>query len=137
MEIIDTLAHTWRWWGSMGAAIGAALLGRWLVTFRPQEAPHFPNVARWGLGAGLLCALLAIFIAGAIIPLASDGRIEGFTRESMPFRSGMALAWLLWGCCAWLTAIFFSPMRWKMVAASVCWWFAMLIALRETAGAML
>lgn len=85
---IDFLADTWRWWGAMGAALAIWPVGRWLYTFDPQTTPHFSDTVRWILGLGLLAALVATLVAGAIIPLASDGRIEGFTHESPAFRGG-------------------------------------------------
>lgn len=134
---IDFLADTWRWWGSMGAALAIWPVARWLWTFDPQTTPYFTDRARWILGLGLLAALVATLIAGAIIPWASDGRIDGFTRESPLYRHGMALAWLMWGSCAWITAIGFAARREPMLLCSVLWWWAVFVALRETAGAML
>jgi hypothetical protein len=134
---IDFLADTWRWWGAMGAALAIWPVGRWLYTFDPQTTPYFSDTVRWILGLGLLAALVATLVAGAIIPLASDGRIEGFTHESPAFRGGMAFSWLMWGCCAWISAVGFAPRRIAMITASVLWWWAVWFALPQTAGALL
>lgn len=134
---IDNLADTWRWWGAMGAALAIYPVGKWLVTFNPKTTPYFTDTARWILGLGLLASLLAILIAGALIPWASDGRIDGFTRDSLLYRHGMALAWLFWGSCAWISAVGFAANRAPMIFASVLWWWAVFFALRETSGAML
>ena len=72
-----------------------------------------------------------------LIPWASDGRIDGFTRDSLLYRHGMALAWLFWGSCAWISAVGFAANRAPMIFASVLWWWAVFFALRETSGAML
>lgn len=134
---LDSVSHSWRWWAAMGSALAIWPVGKWLATFDPKTTPYFSDTVRWVLGLGLLWALLATLVAGAIIPWASDGRIAGFTQESRAFRGGMAAAWLMWGLCAWITAIGFAKNRRAMMASAVLWWWAVWFALRETAGAML
>lgn len=134
---VDFLADTWRWWGSMGAALAIWPVARWVWTFDPDTTPYFTDTVRWILGLGLLGMLLAVLVAGAIIPWASEGRVAGFTRDSLLFRQGMAFSWLMWGTGAWITAIGFAAQRRPMILASVLWWWAVFFALRETMGAML
>ena len=134
--MIDFLADTWRWWAAMGAMLAVWPVAKWLYTFN-TETPYFSDTVRWILGLGLLMALVAILIAGAVIPWASDGRIEGFTQDSVLFRFSMATAWFFWGACAWITAIGFARKRWPMIFSCFVWWWAVWFALQETAGAML
>lgn len=135
--MIEQLTDTWRWWAAMGALLAMWPVAKWLYTFDPATTPDFSDTLRWILGLGLLMALIAILIAGAVIPWASDGRIAGFGPDSPIFRQAIASAWLFWGLCAWTTAVGFARRRWPMIAASVLWWWAMWFVLRETAGAQL
>ncbi|MBS67291.1 MAG: hypothetical protein Tp170SUR191951_90 [Prokaryotic dsDNA virus sp.] len=134
---IAYLADSWRWWGSMGAALAIWPVGRWVMTFDPATTPYFSDTARWFLGLGLLCALMAILIAGAIIPWTVDNRIAGFNQESPLFKHGMAASWLMWGSCAWISAAGFAKRRLPILFAAVLWWWACYFALDQTAGAML
>ena len=134
---LDALANTWRWWGAMGAALAIWPVSKWLWTFDPKTTPYFSDTVRWVLGLGLLFALFGTLVAGAIIPWASDGRLSWFTQESRAFRGGMAFAWLMWGSCAWITAVGFARSRKAMLLSAGLWWWAVYFALRETAGAML
>ena len=111
---LDSVSHSWRWWAAMGSALAIWPVGKWLATFDPKTTPYFSDTVRW-----------------------VDGRIAGFTQESRAFRGGMAAAWLMWGLCAWITAIGFAKNRRAMMASAVLWWWAVWFALRETAGAML
>ena len=134
---VDMLADTWRWWAAMGALLAVWPVGKWLYTFDPHTTPYLSDTVRWFLGLGLLLALLAILIAGAVIPGAGDGRIAGFDRDSLLFRQAMATAWLFWGGCAWITAIGFARRRGPMMLSCVIWWWAVWFALQETVGAQL
>ena len=121
----------------MGAFLAIWPVAKWLITFDPKTTPYFSDTVRWIMGLGLLMALVATLIAGAIIPWASDGRISGFTQESQLFKQGMATAWLFWGSCAWTIAVGFARKRLPMMFAAVLWWWAVFFAVRHTAGAML
>lgn len=135
--MIDMLADTWRWWAAMGALLAVWPVGKWVLTFDPSSTPHSGDTLRWLLGIALLMALFAILLAGAVIPWASDGRIADFDRNSLVYRQTIAIAWLLWGACAWVTAVAFARRRWPMVLSSILWWVAVWFAVHETAGAQL
>lgn len=136
----DHLADTWRWWASMGALLALPPSTRfWWAYVRHNVAEH-EDLRTWTriiLGAGAIMLLLATLLMGAIIPWANDGRIEGFTRDSLLYRQSVAIGWLLWGGGCWATAIAFARHRLPMVLASILWWWAMLFTVRLTYGAFL
>lgn len=133
----SSLADTWRWWGSMGAGLAIYLIRRWAKGFRDGQTPLFPAGWRKALAYLCICALSAILIAGAIIPLANGSRLALFNSESPLFLGGMAVAWLLWGVFAWGMALAFAESRRAMLAVCVFWWWAMAFALDATKGMML
>lgn len=111
VAMIDHLADAWRWWGVPGALLGltasfpytkelviAALEGRQVNEPVVATAPR--ALAMFG---GLL---LMLFVAGAgtIIPLANDGRIAGFTRETLLYRGFMAFFWAAASAGCWAIA---------------------------------
>lgn len=138
-DLIEHLADAWRWWASLGAFL--AFFPTWArfraMTKRGVEPADLPALSRALLNIATLLLLAATFIMGAVIPWANDGRLEDFTRESIIYKHSIALGWLLWGSGCWAAATAFAHHRWKMVGASVLFWFAMFVAVDKTAGAML
>lgn len=133
--MIDHLADTARWWTVLGAVLGLFYGIFWL---REQIAAPQPLVrmSRIALTAAWLGAMAGWIIAGLIIPFATDGRVTWFTEEAFAFRGLMALAWCLWGACAWGTALVLARDRWTYIAGGCAtWWAAMFIATEATVNA--
>ena len=134
--MIDHLTDTWRWWASGGAAVGIAPLAIWVWAMTHQHRiPNANKTARAVGGLAMMAFLLAILIAGAIIPLANEGRLEGFNQQSPSFRQSMALVWLMFGAGTWGVAISFSRSPKMMAVVCVAWWWAMAFATIATVGA--
>lgn len=139
LQLVDYLADSWRLWAVMGAALALLPTGRWIARFlhRQDDFDQFKPLARLFLAIALATGLLAIVAAGAIIPLATDGRLADLTRESAIYRGSIASAWLLWGVMGWSAAIAFAAHRWRIAGASVVWWMACYVASGLSMGAML
>lgn len=137
--LLDLLSDSWRWWAAMGGLLGLRPVILWLVDFAKKcgDIDHFPPRTRFILAIALLFGLFANIAAGAVIPLATDGRLSWLEPGSPPVLVALALAWLCWGCLGWAVAIAFAASKRRMAAASVCLWFACYVGSGVTMGAQL
>lgn len=129
--MIDLATDAFRWW-AFGGSPGAILLciAGIYAAVRYRKA-SVPTEILLGLA---LVALSAIFMAGAVIPLATDGRVEFFTQDSIVFRSIMTFAWAAWGTFAWGIAVWLSRNRVSMIVASLSWLIVCAVAAERTMG---
>lgn len=136
---IDFLADTWRWWAAMGSLMGIAPVSLWIARFvRTRAAVQpFSVWTRFFLAMALLFGLVANLVAGAIIPLANEGRVSGFDQSHPLFDLSLGLAWFFWGLLSWSIAIAFAKSPWRMAGASIAWWAAVYVAADLTIGAQL
>jgi hypothetical protein len=143
--MLDELTNVWRWWSSFGAIIAIVMARSWLLPLVPEtiaywrgQLPRTPSRfdpgSRLVLRLAILLTMVAIALAGAILPLATNGRIDGFDQTHWVFRAGMAVTWLLLGTSAWGIVIGFSVRKWLTVTGCVLFWFAVHISLRASIG---
>lgn len=144
MILVDHLADAWRWWTVPGALVGTLLLGPralvlleawWDGDLAEEESTVLSPGARLATTLFALLFMLGAMIAGAIIPLANDGRLAEFTRDSALYRQAMASVWLLWGSGCWGISIALAPRSSPMAGSSVAMWFVAFVAATGSAGA--
>lgn len=144
VTIADHLADAWRWWTVPGAFLGCWLLAPRIYGLAlaihidlPTHDLIFPAHQRLGAFMGAFIFMLAVIIAGSVIPLATDRRIEGFSEAAPLFRVIFCVVWFLFGCAAWGIAASLAP-RWRWITiASVMMWIAAFAATYSMQGAML
>lgn len=131
--MIDALTDGFRWWGSMGAILAIGLMAHWYA--------HGLTVLDFGdrriAAITMFLAMFAIVLAGAVIPWASDGRIEGFTQRSLGYRAIMMVAWGCWSLSAWSAAVALTKRKREMLCGGISWIVVCFVAAEETAGGML
>lgn len=137
--LLDYLADSWRWWSAMGAIVALPPVLHWIVEFVRSDGriAYFEGTTRLILAIALTFGLIGNISAGAIIPLATDGRISWLSIDADLTRAALAVAWLAWGCLSWTIAIAFARFRWRMAAASIAWFMACYIGAGLSMGAKL
>jgi hypothetical protein len=134
-DAIDDLSLIWRWWSSFGALMALVMVRSWLWPLIPESIAYwrgqlpqtksvFDPGSRLVLRFSILLSLAAIVLAGVIVPLGADNRIESFNPSDLSYRATMALAWLLFGSSAWSIVIGFSVRKWPTVIGCILLWFA-------------
>lgn len=133
--MIDSLNDAFRWWSAPGAMLALAVLWDWWRNGFPKLDQRTREIS----AVTMFFTMLAILFAGSVIPWATDGRIEGFTQDSLLYRSMMLGAWGCWAVSAWSIPIAFAQgaNKLKMVGGSLSWLAVAFIAAEGTVGALL
>lgn len=130
---VDTLTDTFRWWGATGALLAIIAIGHWW-----KNGLGMLDMGERRLAAvTMFFGMVAILLAGTIIPWASDGRVAGFTQDSPLYLKVMMMAWLFWAASAWAASIALAEKKALMILGSLSWFAVTLIAANETVGASL
>lgn len=135
-NILPNITDALRWWAA-GGVPGALLFLSALAFAASKTDLHETRRAVRTLATMTIPAMFATILAGAIIPWAGDGRIDGFTRENHSYQSVLAFSWMLWGITPWTIACYFSARPRVMMLASCLWFAVCCLAAWGTEGASL
>ena len=129
----DAFTDIFRWWGATGALLAIFAIGNWYRNGLPMLAMDARRLA----AVTMFFTMIAILLAGTIIPWASDGRIEGFTQDSLPYHLVMLTAWVAWASSAWAAAVALAERKMMMIGGSITWFAVAALASQGTIGAQL